>query len=77
MSYGTQDVAFRDDDVFNDASSDSFGASRGLRESGSRRRFSWDDDEPASEAVEPVEEESVVESSERVEESVEVEPERE
>ena len=77
VSYGTQDVAFRDDDVFNDASSDSFGASRGLRESGSRRRFSWDDDEPASEAVEPVEEESVVESSERVEESVEVEPERE
>ena len=77
VSYGTQDVAFRDNDVFNDASSDSFGASRGLRESGSRRRFSWDDDEPASEAVESVEEESVVESSERVEESVEVEPERE
>ena len=77
VSYGTQDVAFRDDDAFDDASSDSFGVSRGLRESGSRRRFSWDDDEPKNEAVEPVVEESVEESSERVDESVESEPERE
>ena len=77
VSYGTQDVAFRDDGAFDDASSDSFVASRGLRESGSRRRFSWDDDEPANEAVEPVAEGSVEESSERVDESVESEPERE